>query len=601
MVEKAEKTAMLTKYLSGLTVLLVLLCATSCGKSETYEPVFTLAEGYALSGDVISGTVYGEGSVTVSDIVSAYDAVIVFSDSTGEQYVEDGEIPLEVGQNRLVLRFTDGKREREYHLEIERILLSSFEIQMLDTDKTYYIGEKFDKSTIRIVAITSEGETIEIDRYDAEYEFSDLGRSTVGIEIGGLYHSFEVDVTEEYIPVLGPELSADGALYSVREGTAALLSAQDAAGFFAVPPYVVWDGTRCPVTEIVEGAFEGCTALTGVRVPDTVRAIGDGAFSGCSSLEWVELPEEMERIGRYVFSGCSSLFSLTIPNGLEEIPDGAFSGCASLIKAVLPDSVVGIGNGAFSGCVSLSSVKCPQNLRSVGTAAFEGCSSLTRVVLGKLDTLGGRAFAGCTGLAVFACAEASDMGENVFAGTASAVLYTAADSGLFHYGSAHGMKTVAVGSEPQLIDLPLTFDIGSEFPYSALCAVLIEDGVMKELSGYSVSYNGDACGTVRVQFVFGDFTSVFSVFVSYVEPVAFDTDSRGAVYRLDEQTRTATLVSLPEYVRKSSVFVPDADGLFLVPTAVVKDGEVYGVTGVEEGASEGCRNVSALLLPDTSS
>lgn len=61
---------------------------------------------------------------------------------------------------------------------------------------------------------------------------------------------------------------------------------------------------------------------------------------------------------------------------------------------------------------------------------------------------------------------------------------------------------------------------------------------------------------------------------------------------------TARLVALPEYVRKSGVFVPEADGLFLVPTAVVKDGNIYAVTGVEDGILEGCRNVSALFLPD---
>ena len=95
-----------------------------------------------------------------------------------------------------------------------------------------------------------------------------------------------------------------------------------------------------------------------------------------------------------------------------------------------------------------------------------------------------------------------------------------------------------------------------------------------------------------------DFTYAFRVFVSYEEPVALDTDSRGAVYELDEQAMTARLVALPEYVRKSSVYVPETDRLFLVPTAVVKNGGVYTVIGVEDGILDGCRNVSSLFLPD---
>ena len=75
------------KYLPAVAVILFLLCAASCGRTEEYKPDFTLAEGYTLSGDVISGTVYGEYAVMTYDIVSSYDRVTVFSDSTGEQYV----------------------------------------------------------------------------------------------------------------------------------------------------------------------------------------------------------------------------------------------------------------------------------------------------------------------------------------------------------------------------------------------------------------------------------------------------------------------------------------------------------------------------------
>ena len=162
-------------------------------------------------------------------------------------------------------------------------------------EKTYHIGEAFDKSSILIEARTSEGKTVSIDRYEAEYEFSDLGKSTVGIELGGIYHSFEVEVTEEYMPTLGADFRADGVTYSVRADSAVLISAPEAAGFFAVPAYVVSDGVRYPVTEVAQGAFEDCAALTGIRIPDGVRVLGEGAFSGCTALEWVEMPEEMEQ------------------------------------------------------------------------------------------------------------------------------------------------------------------------------------------------------------------------------------------------------------------------------------------------------------------
>lgn len=260
----------ITKYLPVVAVILLLLCAASCGRTEDYTPDFTLAEGYTLSGDVISGTVYGEYAVMTYDIVSSYDHVTVFSDSTGEQYVEDGAIPLAEGQNRFVLRLTDGTYEREYHLEIELVLLEDFEIRIVKPEKTYHIGEAFDKSSILIEARTSEGKTVSIDRYEAEYEFSDLGKSTVGIELGGIYHSFEVEVTEEYMADARSGFPRGRRAYSVRTDSAVLISAPEAVGFFAVPAYVVSDGVRYPVTELAQGAFEDCVALTGVRIPDGV-------------------------------------------------------------------------------------------------------------------------------------------------------------------------------------------------------------------------------------------------------------------------------------------------------------------------------------------
>lgn len=273
--------------------------------------------------------------------------------------------------------------------------------------------------------------------------------------------------------------------------------------------------------------------------------------------------------------------------------------CTSLARIALPDSVTDIGERAFFGCTSLSSVERAAGLRSIEASAFEGCSALRRIVIGRLDSLGDRAFADCTELLSFVCAEAFVIGEDVFSSASSVVLYTAAGSALSEYGAANGLKTAAVGAEPCFISLPETLDIGSEFPYHELCAVRLENGSIRELSGYTILYDRSVCGQLPAEFVLGDFTYAFTVFVSYEEPVALDTDSRGAVYELDEQTMTARLVALPEYVRKSSVFVPEADGLFIVPTAVVKDGNIYAVIGVEDGVLESCRNVSALFLPNT--
>jgi hypothetical protein len=55
------------------------------------------------------------------------------------------------------------------------------------------------------------------------------------------------------------------------------------------------------VTEIGEGAFEGCTELFEINIPDTVTKIGDRAFYGCDKLVEVIIPESVTEIGDCVF------------------------------------------------------------------------------------------------------------------------------------------------------------------------------------------------------------------------------------------------------------------------------------------------------------
>lgn len=156
-------------------------------------------------------------------------------------------------------------------------------------------------------------------------------------------------------------------------------------------------GSGC--TRIGFGAFEDCTGLTGITIPDSVRSIGNSAFAGCSSLTDILLPNGIMEIGNGLFSRCTSLTSITIPDNVTLISGLAFLGCRSLTSITIPDKVWRISWSAFNGCSGLTSIRLPESIREIGRDAFCGCSSLTSIQLPEgIICVDDCAFNGCSSL-----------------------------------------------------------------------------------------------------------------------------------------------------------------------------------------------------------
>ena len=136
---------------------------------------------------------------------------------------------------------------------------------------------------------------------------------------------------------------------------------------------------------IGSSAFEGCTALTDVSMPDTIKTIGSRAFFGCSSLGEFDLPGSVTEIGADTFNGCESLTAVRQNKSgdltVKTVGDYAFRSCTALRDIRFTDSLTDIGDAAFRGCSSLSSLDLKENLKTIGTDAFLECTALKKLTV----------------------------------------------------------------------------------------------------------------------------------------------------------------------------------------------------------------------------
>ncbi len=158
------------------------------------------------------------------------------------------------------------------------------------------------------------------------------------------------------------------------------------------------NGCSCVVDPVPSGAIVVPSTLGGCPV----TSIGDYAFNCCSCLTDVTLPDNLTTIGWGAFERCDSLKRIEIPDGVTDIDGSAFWGCEGLTSVSLPESITNIGYHAFGSCTNLTSVVIPSKVETLWST-FEGCSNLKEVTLGaSVSDFGyywhSSAFSGCTSL-----------------------------------------------------------------------------------------------------------------------------------------------------------------------------------------------------------
>lgn len=111
----------------------------------------------------------------------------------------------------------------------------------------------------------------------------------------------------------GQTVEIDGIAYVLYSETAAVTAKADDtkySGAIVIPSVITYDGNTYSITGIAANAFDSCSSLTSIIIPDGVTWIDEHAFRGCSSLTSINIPDGVTSIGPYAFATCSNLTSV---------------------------------------------------------------------------------------------------------------------------------------------------------------------------------------------------------------------------------------------------------------------------------------------------
>ena len=228
------------------------------------------------------------------------------------------------------------------------------------------------------------------------FRYVSVGNITLEVpaESVSLYQS--ADTWKDFGTIKGivedePELPTDnsGLSYKIINSTdvEVVAGTEKYTGDIVIPSQTTIDGKVYNVTSIGNNAFNGCTGLTSISIPNSVTSIGENAFYECYGLTSVIIGNSVTSIGYGAFNSCSGLTSITIPNSVSSIEAYAFCGCDGLTSITIPNSVTSIGNYAFGSCSGLTSVTIPNSVTSIGSYAFPNCSGLTSIVVESGNTV----------------------------------------------------------------------------------------------------------------------------------------------------------------------------------------------------------------------
>lgn len=394
-----------------------------------------------------------------------------------------------------------------------------------------------------------------------------------------------------------------------------------------MPELIIPEG----VTQIDNSAFNGCSTIIEIAVPNSVKSIGDGAFKGTNPTK-VELPfvgasrlanssgtnlfgyifgvthfpgsatttqiesensnyryccyipktiKEVKitdtlRIPANAFCNCDWIEQININNTVETIFEKAFYNCKSLLEFTIPDNVTAVKEAAFQNCTNLTDIFIPEGITIISERIFSGCKNLKSLIVPNgVTSINDNAFDGCIRL------------ESIsFPNSLTSIKFNA-------FKECIGLKNITIPSNVTSIDAAFVKCIGLEritvandnpvFDSRNDCNAIIESSSNTLLYGCKTTKISNSITNID-QCAFSDCTGLQSI------NVPNSVVSIGA-YAFSGCTGLQS-ISLPDGM--SNI----AEGTFSECIGLTDITFPKNLKTIEEWAFSGCTGLTTLSIPD---
>ena len=436
-----SKRKLLISMLAIVFVLLAVVATVAIAFALTQQTITTtLNIGYVVEDiDGTASATYTIGGVTESLTAKKGNQVIgdtlVFhagdTEDAGNLMFPEGQIPLSAQNDNIVIQYTySNTGERHY------IASMSFDSELVaDNMKVEYSINGTDYSANRYAVVVPANTanksywikiSIENKAKSASFtgdfkwllsgcdEQEDSYLSLTSLEFQGSNGSYSASVANSgsYVGELVFPSSVNGDPVTTISSSSMTQAEKNQVTSVYIPDSVTTIGMEAfsNYQNLQTVTFEqNEIGSAGVQSGTGLTLLGTGAFNGCTSLKNIKLPDSLETMNSAVFANCTNLKEIIIPSKVSIVAAAAlalFSGCTSLKNITLhtlnSNVVTAIKNLAnangelnltiatvteigyeFNSCTGLKSIIIGDGVTTIGMSAFMGCSNLTSVTIGK--------------------------------------------------------------------------------------------------------------------------------------------------------------------------------------------------------------------------